>query len=233
MQHNPLTHTYDPLEDGKSRLEYVQHMGDDKMIVDAARVSLAEDGSVWDDVEDPRLINFLIRNKHNSPLEHCFITFMVKTPIFISNQWRRHRTFPYFTLNEVSRRYRDEGIEMYLPDQLRKQGTKNKQGSEGDIDHTTNVILGREMASQAQKSVTLYDKLIKNSVAREQARMVLLQSLYTRFYATSNLHNLFHFLTLRHASDAQPEIQAYTEPISDIVEYLFPVAYKGYTKVDY
>lgn len=224
---------FDPLQDGKSLLKLRQYMGDDQMIVDAARVSLAEDGGDWDDVDDPKLINFLINHKHNSPLEHCFITFIVKTPIAISNQWRRHRTFPYFTLNEVSRRYTDEAIEFHIPSVLRQQGSTNRQASEGEVDSTRNRILIRQIEDHAGDTYKLYQRLIMNGVAREQARFVLSQNLYTRFYATSNLHNLFHFLTLRKASDAQPEIAVYAEAMAEITKELFPVAWEGYERVDY
>lgn len=224
---------YDPLNDGKSLVEYVRHMGNDKDIVDSARVSFANDGRDWDEIEDTKLINFLIRNRHSSPLEHSYVKFHVKCPIYVSNQWRRHRTWPYFAINEVSRRYTDENIEIYIPHQLRQQSTTNRQASEGELSEVSNRSLLREISRKANKDIELYSKLISNGVAREQARMVLPQNLYTRFYVTSNLHNLFHFLTLRQEQHAQEEIREYAKAIGEITRGLFPVAFEAYERVDY
>ena len=93
----------------KCFVEYVQHMGDDLTIVNAARVSFGKHKTELDK-KDKKLIKYLIDHRHTSTLEHCHVTFRCKVPLFVRSQHHRHRTWSY---NEISRRYTDFNLEFY------------------------------------------------------------------------------------------------------------------------
>ncbi len=88
-------------DDKIGHISLVQCMGTDLTIVNAARVSFGVEKLELDD-RDKKLIKYLIKHKHTSTLEHNFITFRFKVPLFIRSQHHRHRTWSY---NEISRRY--------------------------------------------------------------------------------------------------------------------------------
>lgn len=236
-----MKYSFDPLEDGKSSLELVDWMGSDASVVQSARVSYSGDSPTIrkgnrllelftrryekqkkaQAAKDMKLIDFLVRNRHTSPLEHTYVTFHVKCPLFVRSQWHRHRMWSY---NEISRRYTNENIEFYLPDafDLRKQNDKgNKQGSYAvsDSDDRDMEDLIRSMSHQA---LGAYDTLVGAGYANEQARMVLPQNLYTRFYASANLHSIAHFVNLRSDEHAQPEIRVFSEAIEKVMRKLYP-----------
>ena len=218
----------------KGFVELVDSMGDDFSVVDAARVSFNKDimeGSRSFSEKDRGLIKYLLENGHTSPFEHVMFKFHVKCPLFIRSQWMRHRTGKY---NEISRRYTSEDIDFYIPTELRKQSEDNKQASTDEIikgffllnnDKTRGVPYAVEevFTHMAKDSLTTYNFLIENGVAREQARMILPQNMYTRFYFTIDLHNLLHFLEVRNHSHAQYEMRLYAKAIEEIIEDRVPV----------
>lgn len=132
---------FDPLEDGKSSIQLIDHMGDDLMVVNAARVSMAKE-SEWDSYgpwdkerwigknlskRDCGLISYLAKHNHWTPFSHPQIQLRIKMPIFIARQWFKHMVG--FTRNEVSRRYVDDAPEFYVPTEWRKRAENVKQGS--------------------------------------------------------------------------------------------------------
>ena len=100
--------------DNKGFVELVDSMGDDLRVVNSARVSFNKEKEVFD-AKDEKLIEYLLENKHTSPLEHVVFTFLVKVPLFVRSQWMRHRTWSF---NEVSRRYTSEEMDFYIPKTL-------------------------------------------------------------------------------------------------------------------
>ena len=112
-------------EDQVGTVEYVQHMGDDLTVVNAARVSFGKHKEVMDE-KDKRLIRYLIRHRHTSTLEHNVITFRFCVPLFVRSQHHRHRTWSY---NEISRRYTEENLRFYEPSRFRTQHKSNRQAS--------------------------------------------------------------------------------------------------------
>lgn len=199
-------------------VELLNHMGDDNTIVSAARVSYL--GETKGAEKDAALIKYLLENKHTSPFEQVEFQFMVKCPIFIARQWHRHRTWSY---NEVSRRYTSEQIDFHIPAVLRKQSTDNKQMSAGNLGDDGDLIF--EMTDMTQKCYELYQMLIDKGVAREQARMILPQNMYTSFYAKTDLHNLFHFIELRNHPHAQMEMRDYARALGTLIQPVVPVTY--------
>ena len=110
--------------DGLGSVTYVDHLGSDLTIVNAARVSFGNEKSELD-ARDKRLINYLIRHRHTSTLEHNVITFKFVVPLFVRSQHHRHRTWSY---NEISRRYTDKDLKFYEPKKFRTQHkSKRKQ----------------------------------------------------------------------------------------------------------
>jgi thymidylate synthase (FAD) len=214
-------------------VRYIDHMGDDKRILEAARISYKSPSK--GDEQDKKLLAYLWRNKHTSPFEMVKITLNIKMPIFIMRQYVRHRMQ---NLNEVSARYTELPNEFYIPTIWRRQDTKNKQGSIQDAnfnpvftcidDVTANTT--EHVRNFCGYSYKLYQQLLEQGVAREMARMVLPINIYTEIYACWDLKNLLHFITLRDDSHAQAEIQEYGKAIKRIATELFPWTLEAYEK---
>ncbi|GAA5335438.1 MULTISPECIES: FAD-dependent thymidylate synthase [Thermus] len=213
-----LGHAIPVLDKGFVRL--VDVMGDDAAIVQAARVSYGEGTKTVR--EDAALIDYLMRHRHTSPFEMVEFKFHVKAPLFVARQWFRHRTA---SVNEVSGRYSVLKDEFYEPRAFRRQAKRNKQGSEGELADEEALSLLLESEREAYRA---YEKLLEKGVAREMARMVLPLNLYTEFYWKQDLHNLFHFLKLRLAPEAQWEIREYAKAIAEIVKARVPLAWASF-----
>jgi thymidylate synthase (FAD) len=218
-------------------VRYIDHMGSDERIVEAARISYRAPSKGPE--ADKKLIEYLYKNKHTSPFEMVGITLNIKMPIFIMRQYVRHRMQ---NLNEVSARYTELPNEFYIPKSWRPQDTKNKQGSistenwNPDLKDWTLYDRGDEYnATECLTEVCTicydaYETLLKNGVAREMARMVLPVNIYTEIYARWDLKNLLHFITLREDFHAQAEIQEYGKAIKSILIDLFPFTMEAYEK---
>lgn len=182
----------------------------DYAVVEAARVSFAA-GSKGD-IEDKKLISYLIKNGHTSPFEMVEFKFRVKAPLFVFRQWQRHRTWSY---NEVSRRYTSDNIEFYTPKFLRKQSLTDKQGSLDvriDSDDLHRQIIGGSHYV-VEEARSLYQYALTAGVSKEQARMFLPVCLYSEMIAKVDLHNLLKFIKLRYDGHAQKEIFVYAKAI--------------------
>lgn len=195
----------------------------DFAVVQAARVSYGV--GTKKTTEDTGLIRYLIRHRHTTPSEMVEFKFHCKMPIFVARQWIRHRTA---SVNEYSARYSVVKDEFYLPEHIHGQSTANNQGSNATLtfdDHLDQIdALGKQ-------SYASYDTMVKDGVAREQARMVLPTNVYTEWYWKIDLHNLMHFLSLRMDSHAQKEIQDYALAMFAIVRQIMPISMQAF--VDY
>lgn len=226
--------------DNIGAVEYVQHMGNDLTVVNAARVSFGVHKQEIDD-KDKKLIKYLIDHRHTSTLEHNVITFKFTVPLFVRSQHHRHRTWSF---NEISRRYTAEDIKFYEPSIFRTQNRNNRQAS--NIDQLINPILIeneqdnakfiKEMditAAQAVKdhhrdSVRLYNILMESGVCREQARGILPQNLYTSYIGTVDLNNLMKFIDLRTHEGAQWEIQQVANACLQMTQQIWPQVISSY-----
>ncbi len=222
--------------DNIGSVSLVDYMGSDITVVNSARVSFGIEKSELDR-RDKRLINYLIKHRHTSTLEHNLITFKFVVPLFVRSQHHRHRTWSY---NEISRRYTDKNLQFYEPLEFRTQHESNRQAS--NEDNTVNPTITPQFidsyisASDAMKSwhvqsLDFFNKLIDAGVCREQARGVLPQNLYTEYYGTVNLNNLLKFVELRTHEGAQWEIQKVAEACLELATDLFPVTVNAYRKV--
>lgn len=189
---------------GKGFVELVDYIGDDYLVLRAARTSTGADYSKGE-VKDRGLIRYLYRNEHMSPFEFPTLIWHVKCPIFVARQYMRHRAFSF---NEASGRYKELDAEMYEPESWRRQDTENKQGSIDELDFQDTVDEAYWLIDSAyNRATSVYHTLLEDGVAREQARTVLPMGTYTEFYVRTDLRNLLHFLELRMDSHAQKEIQ--------------------------
>ena len=216
-------------------VEYVDHMGSDLTIVNAARVSFGAQKETLDE-KDVKLINYLMQHNHTSPFEHCSITMRFTVPLFIRSQHHRHRTWAY---NEISRRYTGVDMRFYSPENFRTQHKSNRQASNDELINpgldSAYLQIGYETAKNAvsmhnTRSLNLYNAMIDAGICREQARGVLPQNLYTEYYGTANLHNLLKFISLRMHTGAQWEIQQVAKACLDIAVAHFPLAVEAYIR---
>lgn len=186
--------------------------------VSAARASFGNEDKTGDDpADDLKLMRTLARDKHVSCFEHNSVTILVECPLFVARQIMRHRSFSF---NEVSRRYTSEDIQFWIPDELRRQSKRNKQCSTSE---TVSTIDTDEFFKSYKTCLSLYDRLISEKVAREQARAVLPQSLITRFYMTGNLRSWWSFFKARLKEDTQLETRVIAQRMYDLVHTVYPV----------
>lgn len=224
-------------DDGIGAVEYIQHMGSDKTVVNSARVSFGKEVEEVDE-KDKKLIRYLIKHKHTSTLEHCNVTFRFIVPLFVRSQHHRHRTWSY---NEISRRYTDVDLQFYEPKQFRTQHKSNRQASNADelinpwYQEPDQWVQGMRvddaLREHHKQSLDLYNKMIDLGVCREQARGVLPQNLYTQYYGTTNVANLLKFIDLRIHEGAQWEIVQVAKACLEIATELFPVTVTSYREL--
>lgn len=225
--HNLKGKQFKVLDDGFVQL--VDFMGSDAAIVQAARVSYGAGTKKFS--EDRALVRYLMRNKHTSPFEMCEVKLLVRVPMDTWRQWIRHRTA---SVNEYSTRYSVaiDSCQTTKPNEWRTQSRTNKQGSEGYISEASAEAFSESEKNFHEHAKNLYKSRLEMGVAREQARKDLPLSTYTEAYWKIDLHNLFHFLTLRMDSHAQLEIRSYANVIgNEIVAKIFPLAWEAF--VDY
>lgn len=201
----------------------VESMGSDLSIVRNARVSYDAEWRTGEDAgKDAKLIKYLIKNNHTSPLEAVQFTFEVKAPIFVLRQWHRHRTWSY---NEISARYAELPEEFYIPgaEQITTQHSSNKQMRTTEP-HPHAEDWRKSMKQSNEAAFAYYKEMINDGVPRELARSVLPVATYSHMFATVDLHNLFKFIGLRSHEHAQYEIRVYSDAMLKIVNEICPVA---------
>lgn len=211
------------LDHGFVRL--IDSMGNDLSIVRAARVSY---DAAWrtgeDQGSDDRLIRYLWKNRHTTPFEAVTFTFEVKAPIFVFRQWHRHCTWSF---NELSARYRELPEEFYLPDaaMIGEQSAINKQGRQQSGTATEQRAAEVLMLEQSCiDAFATYKVLLDAGWPRELARSVLPVNTYSHMFATVDLRNLLHFLSLRVDPHAQHEIRVYAKAMRDLAYKIVPAA---------
>lgn len=196
----------------------------DYAIVQAARVSYGEGTKQVQ--EDCGLIRYLARHRHTTPFEMVEFKFHQVMPIFVARQWIRHRTA---NVNEYSARYSVVKDRFYRPsmESIRQQSATNRQGGDQPADVATAEDFLRYLdATEAHYAD--YERMLEKGIARELARIGLPLSLYTEWYWKIDLHNLFHFLTLRMDPHAQREIRDYANAMFTLIQPIVPVAAEAF-----
>jgi thymidylate synthase (FAD) len=209
----------------------ITFMGSDLTVVNSARVSFqkesmfTEDGEV--NAQDKKLIAYLAKHSHFTPFTHPQITLRETVPIFVARQRFKHVVG--FTYNEVSRRYVDETPSFFIPTEWRERPDGSiKQGS-GGKSHTSDYYHLKYIAF-LEKASQLYQEMLNDGIAPEQARMVLPQSMLTSYYVTGSLAAFARAYVQRSDSHAQSESQDLAKQWDAIIAPLFPVSWAALTQ---
>jgi len=220
----------------KYEVEYIQHMGSDLTVVNAARVSFekeseAEDWEYLDlgqasgdfvavlNEKDQKLIKYLAKHNHWTPFGHCQVTFRIKAPIFVARQLGKHQVGMVW--NEVSRRYVDSEPEFFSIDMFREKADNVKQGSKDE------ATIPYSLDPLHHYTLECYNNLLKMGVCPEQARMVLPQSMYTEWYWTGSLAAWARVCKLRLDPHTQKETRDIAQVISNKMSIIFPVSWSA------
>lgn len=201
-------------------------MGDDKMVVNAARVSFGKEIDCMEEA-DERLIKYLAEHGHWSPFSHPQIQFRIKIPIFVARQWFKHTVG--FSRNEISRRYVNSKPQFYECKEWRLTANNKKQGSSDQVSMISGE-LSFMYEMMCQTSLANYNNMIKNGVCPEQARMLLPQSMMTEFIETGSLYAYARLCRLRLDPHAQKEIREVANEIYYILKDAFPSSWVALMK---
>ncbi|AFY72557.1 thymidylate synthase, flavin-dependent [Synechococcus sp. PCC 7502] len=226
--------TFDPLKDGKSRIELVSSMGTDLDVVNDARASFEKSSTELTD-KDTKLINYLIKHHHTSPFRGVVFKFKVKAPLYVCRQWWKHTVASNHNdeqlgWNEKSFRYvaATDEEDFYIPQVFRQQSESNRQASGGKLPSDLNQQAIAIYERQCQASYATYRELLNLGVSREQARGVLIPSVYTSWVWTVSLQSVLHFVGLRSGEGAQSEIGAYAQAIAQLIAPIVPETIKAW-----
>ena len=203
------------------QVTFVDKMGSDLTVVNAARVSYAKQAERFED-KDEKLIKYLATHNHWSPFAHASIQFRISAPIFVARQLVKHQVG--LVWNEISRRYVDFPPTLYKPAEWRGRPKNSKQGSDGTVELDINEQF--RLDNTMTQCLIIYKSLIDQGIAPGQARMVLPQSMMTEWYWSGTLYAFARVCNLRCAPDTQQETREIADQISAICAEHFPVCWR-------
>ena len=196
-----------------------------ELVAFCARVSNPSNQSNKDTSE--KLIRYLVKNQHWSPLEMVSMCLEIETTRDIARQILRHRSFSF---QEFSQRYADPTEELdFVLREARLQDTKNRQNSiELDKDSDGHSILAgtwRNKQTQVLEVVKeAYKWAIDNGIAKEQARAVLPEGLtVSRLYVNGTLRSWIHYIDLRDGNGTQKEHAEIARACAEVIAKVFPI----------
>lgn len=168
----------------------------------------------------PKLLQFLIKNNHWSPLEMVDMTLEIKTSRGIASQILRHKSFSF---QEFSLRY--SLATEYEDIELRLQGDKNRQVGENLLEKNSKIYdkLNHLIAEVISTSENCYNTMIENGIAKEVARMVLPLTTQTTIYMKGSLRSWIHYINLRTEQNTQKEHRIIANNCKDIFIKKFPI----------
>lgn len=216
-------------------VELIDTLGSDLTVVNSARVSFGKRKTTLEE-QDEKLIRYLAKHQHWSPFRHVQLQFHCKVPEFVARQWYKHVVGIAYSeggamcvdhaWNEISLRYVDASeFHYYTPAGFRTQSASNKQASTDEV-VPNSTVLQQAYQQHAQQTFALYQQLVNEGVAKEQARGVLPLSIYTEFYWTVSLQALTNFIKLRTHEGAQYEIRCYADALEKLTQTVVPVSYR-------
>lgn len=167
--------------------------------------------------------------EHWVPFGHPHITIRMQAPVAIARQLFKHKIG--FVESEESRRYISTRPELYVPDEIRAAASDKKQGSGGK--HKESDAWLSAYIAHNEVSIQLYDEMIEDGVAPEQARFVLPQGVEVNWAWTGSLYAYANMYNQRSDSHAQKESQILAEQINQIIAPLFPVSWAALTQGAY
>ena len=222
------------------KAEYIDHMGNDLAVVNAARVSFDKESDwVMQDVDgwnwnphiigisllaekDKRLIKYLADHNHWTPFAHTAIKLRMSSPVPIRTQCFKHKQG--FVENEESRRYINSEPELFLPEYFRSKPEGSvKQGS--GAEHYDSSYWLFEYEEHCREGISLYLSMIEDGVCPEQARFILPQGCIVNWIWTGSLYAYANFYNKRTDSHAQKEIRDLAKQVDKIIRPLFPISW--------
>lgn len=207
-------------------VELLDYMGDDLRVANVARVSFAKWKGEFDE-NDARLIDYLAAHEHSSPFRHTAISIRCSVPLFLARQLGKHQVG--LSWNEVSRRYVDTDIKFYVPDSWHSRPSGSLKQGCGDI-HANTSGISRAYSGHVADSLNLYNELIEDGIAPEEARMVLPQSMMVDFVWTGSLQAFYHVYRLRSGEGAQLVAREFADKLAETVKPLFPHCWEALSK---
>lgn len=204
----------------------IDNFGSDLTVVNAARVTMGVEREELKE-SDTRLINFLARERHVSPFRHPQASFRCEAPIAIARQLQKHQVG--FSWNEMSRRYKDGAVDIFIPKEIFSRPDDLHSGSgillEGEEEAKALALFN----SAYEASLASYDELIK-FIAPEQARFVLPQGMVTTWYWTGSLYGWFELCRQRLSSHAQYEVRVFAQSLDEEMAKLYPISWAALKK---
>ena len=208
-------------------VELLHVLGNDDMVVDAARVSFDKYASQYTTEQNGKLIRYLAKHGHWTPFGHPQVQFRVTVPIFVARQWHRHTVG--HVMNEISRRYVDDEPAFFTPTSWRGKPTGGaKQGSTGTVEDQERWDF--LLSKHHNHCISIYRQMLDRGIAPEQARMVLPQTMYTSWIDTGSLAFWARFFVLRADTHAQEEIRQCAYMIGNHMLEAFPVSWPELTE---
>jgi len=175
-----------------------------------------------------KLIRYLVKNQHWSPLEMVSMCLEIETTRDIARQILRHRSFSF---QEFSQRYADPTKELdFVLRDARRQDTKNRQNSiELDLNNDADRFLAFQWENMQknvlEQSRMAYEWAIDAGIAKEQARAVLPEGLtISRLYMNGTLRSWIHYISLRSANGTQKEHRDIALKCAEVIATVFPMA---------
>jgi thymidylate synthase (FAD) len=194
-----MDRSFDEISNSQKPVELVRSTTDgEQLIVFCARVSNPNNQSNF--TTAPKLIKYLLDNKHFSPFEMASATIQIRTSRAIAAQILRHRSF---TFQEFSQRYAQAFD--YVEYDARRQDQKNRQNSVDDMGEEDKDWFLDAQARAWTESKDLYDEAIKRGIAKEQARFLLPLNTATTIYMTGSIRSWIHYVQLRSSNGTQKE----------------------------
>ena len=207
-----------PSEEFKNALQHTFDAQD--LVAYCARVSNPTNQTNTETSE--RLIKYLVKNKHWSPLEMVSACIEVETTRDIARQLLRHRSFSF---QEFSQRYADPTQDLdFVCREARLQDTKNRQNSIEIDDEYLKERWEEEQLQVILASKRAYKWAIDNGIAKEQARAVLPEGLtVSRLYVNGTLRSWVHYIELRSGNGTQKEHIEIAKACADVISKVFPM----------
>lgn len=241
------------------KAEYLYHSGSDIDVVNAAKVSFNNRsteitnkeinlinylGRGLPSKEYERLIISLIDNSdydtiaaildtlkhtatHWAPFTHNSITLRMSAPIPIRTQAFKHKIG--FTESEESRRYITSTPELHIPEAFHTRPDNIKQGASNITNEHSDYYLKRYKHA-CNRAIAIYEQMINNDIAPEEARYILPQGVITNWIWTGNLASYARYYNQRSDTHAQGDSRLLAEEVRAIVEPLFPYSWKALTR---
>lgn len=204
--------------------------GSDLDIVNAARRSFNASSSEITDA-DVKLLNFLVKEGHWLPFRHPQVSFSCSAPIYVARQLGKHQVG--MDWSEVSRRYKTNDFEFFVPDGFRKDHPNRKQGRGPLLPGDMQASIARKIDNHHKKTMKLYQDLLFEGLTPEQARGVLPQSTEVYWTWTGSLLSWLHLIRQRTHQDAQKECEDFARMVAVYVQQRFPHTWSALCKHEY